>query len=241
MKLSVLYKSHRARLLANLRARQLPLKNSIAIFKGSYRFHHYDASTTYTPKYDQNFVYLFGVEEFGFDAFIELATGRSVLVKGTEKMDGMLNGDKKLIESSEYKQMVDQSHKESELSEEQAKELYGIDKIMTRAEFIEHLKNAKHDRLYVNHGIDRYTGIPSNSYDDPEVLALFDDKIDKDSLYPILNNTRTIKSASEAEWMRKIGMISSNAHVDVMRNCKPGMREYQIAAIFYVFLPEFMD
>lgn len=241
MKLSVLYKSHRARLLANLRARQLPLKNAIAIFKGSYRFHHYDAPTTYPPKYDQNFVYLFGVEEFGFDAFIDLATGRSVLVKGSEKMDGMLKGDKELIANSEYKQMVDEGHRQSELSEEQARELYGIDKIMSRAEFLEHLKTAKHDRVYVNHGIDRYTGIASNSYDDAEVLALFGDNVDRDSLYPVLNNTRTIKSASEVEWMRKIGMISSKGHIDVMRNCRPGLREYQIAAIFYVRLQGLLD
>jgi Xaa-Pro aminopeptidase len=66
------------------------------------------------------------------------------------------------------------------------------------------------------------------------VLEKYKDVIDSDTVYPILNNTRTIKSPEEIEFMRQICKISSKGHIEIMQNCRPGMYEYQIAALFYV-------
>lgn len=234
MKLSVLYQGHRSKFISNLRARRVPLKNAIALFKGSYRFHQYDTTNSYPVKHDQNFVYLFGVEEFGYDGFVDLASARSYLIKGTEKVDGFIGSDRTKVAASDFKKWADQSHQKPDLTDEQVRTLYGIERIMSRAEFLEYLDQQKPTKIYINHGIDRYTGIPSNAYDDAEVLEKYKDSIDRDTIYPVLNETRTIKTAAEIEYMRKICRISSQGHIEMMRNCKPGMKEYQIAAIFYV-------
>lgn len=234
MKLSVLYQSHRSKFISNLRARRVPLANSIAVFKGSFRFRVYDTPNAYPLKYDQNFVYLFGVEEIGFDGFIELGSARSFLVRAGEPLDGFVGSEKTKLDASDFKKWADDTHTSTPLTDAQVQSLYGIERIMSRAEFLEYLEQQKPAKIYLNHGIDRYTGTPSNAYDDPEVLEKFKGSLDRDTVYPVLNCTRTFKTASEVQFMRQICQISSQGHIDVMRACKPGVREHQIAAIFYV-------
>ncbi|MDF3055106.1 MAG: peptidase catalytic core [Gammaproteobacteria bacterium] len=46
----------------------------------------------------------------------------------------------------------------------------------------------------------------------------------------ILHEMRLIKSPYEIECMRKAGEISAQAHIDAMKACRPGMREYELEA-----------
>lgn len=234
MNLNILYKTNRTRFIANLKSKVNSVSNSIALFKGSYRFHHYDTTNHYNHKYDQNFVYLFGIQEFGFDGFIDLANDQSYLIKNTEKTDGLILGFNENLSDSVYKRLIDKSHKKAELTDQEAQDRYGIHAILTHTQFLEFLEKLNPQKIFINHGIDRYTGIKSNSYDDSTVLEKYKDVIDKDTSYPVLNNTRTIKSPEEVEFMRAICKISAQGHVEMMKNCEVGMTEYQIAAIFYV-------
>ena len=56
--------------------------------KGSKRYNEYDSDTYYSlPRYEPNFVYLFGVEEMFVDGCIELDTGKSFLIIKNKKDD----------------------------------------------------------------------------------------------------------------------------------------------------------
>ena len=61
--------------------------------------------------------------------------------------------------------------------------------------------------------------------------------VDKTTLFPILAECRVIKSAQEMDLMRHVAELTSEAHVEIMRNCKPGMTEWQMEAMFrhYVY------
>jgi Xaa-Pro aminopeptidase len=210
MLLKTLYETNRARFIRNLKDKVLDLTGSIALFKGSHYFYAYDTSIYYPPKYDQNFVYLFGLEDMSFDGFIELDVGKAYLVQ-MKNAEPLVN-----------------------FPLEEWKESFGIEDVFSHDQFEDYLTKKPPQKVFINSGIDRYTGVNSNTYDNADILSRFKESVDSDTTYPILNDTRTIKSPEEIHFMREMGMISSRGHIEVMRACKPGMHEYQIGAVFSV-------
>ena len=55
---------------------------------------------------------------------------------------------------------------------------------------------------------------------------------DFDTLYPVVNSLRCIKSEAEINLMREVCSISSKAHIYAMVNCMPTFQEFQLAALF---------
>lgn len=214
MILKNLYETNRTRLIKNLRSRVGDLSNSVVLMKGSHPFPEHDSDTSYNmPKYEINFMYLFGVRRMEVHGLIDLSTSKAYLIVPDNKFPDCFI--EKRVEGEEAA-------------------AFGIEKVLTRSELIEFLKEKELKKIFINYGIDRYTKIESNKYDDGEVLQPYHDILDNDTLYPVLNNTRTIKSEVEMEFMRDICSISSKGHEYVLQHCKPGMSEYQIAALFWV-------
>jgi len=60
-------------------------------------------------------------------------------------------------------------------------------------------------------------------------------KVDYDLLYPVISELRVFKTALEVEVIRYTNHISSEAHKEVMKKIRPGMKEYQLEAIFKQF------
>jgi Xaa-Pro dipeptidase len=56
--------------------------------------------------------------------------------------------------------------------------------------------------------------------------------VDDSTLHDILCESRVIKNDEEIKIMRWASIITCEAHVDVMRKVKPGMRESQMESIF---------
>jgi Xaa-Pro dipeptidase len=56
--------------------------------------------------------------------------------------------------------------------------------------------------------------------------------VDKDRLWPEIVECRVIKTALELDVLRYVCRVSSEAHIEVMKQCKPGMMEYQLEALF---------
>lgn len=56
--------------------------------------------------------------------------------------------------------------------------------------------------------------------------------IDRNTLYPILSELRVHKQEAEIEIMAFANKASSEAHMECMRQCKPGMKEYELESIF---------
>ena len=63
----------------------------------------------------------------------------------------------------------------------------------------------------------------------PELSGL---NVDTEQLRPELEECRVIKTEEELQLMRYINKISSLAHLEVMKRCHPGMKEYELEALF---------
>lgn len=214
MILKSLYETNRTRLIRNLKSRVGDITNSVILIRGSRTFPEHDSDTYYSePKYEINFVYLFGVRRMEVHGLIDLDSSKAYLIVPDTKLPDAF-----------VEKRVDKAEADA----------FGIEKVMTRSDLIEFLKERQFKKIYLNSGIDRYTKIRTGTYDDAEVLEPYGDKVDKDTLYPILNNTRTIKSEVEMQFMRNICEISSKGHEYILQQCKVGMGEYQIAALFLV-------
>lgn len=57
-------------------------------------------------------------------------------------------------------------------------------------------------------------------------------KVDNKTLYPVITECRVFKTPMELDVLRYINRISSDAHKEVMRRIRPGMKEYQLESIF---------
>ncbi len=84
-------------------------------------------------------------------------------------------------------------------------------------------------RLFVNNGINSdsslRTSLPIEKY-------LKNHTVDNEILHNILAESRVIKNDEEILAMRWASQITAEAHVNVMRNAKGGMRECQLESFF---------
>jgi len=73
-----------------------------------------------------------------------------------------------------------------------------------------------------------YDGVNSDSGlrpDLPDLPFLPNYKLNNEDLYETLNELKTVKDQIEIELLQFISRISSEAHIRVMRNTKPGLIE----------------
>jgi len=55
---------------------------------------------------------------------------------------------------------------------------------------------------------------------------------DTTTLFPAIVECRVVKTEAELEVLRYCCKVTSDAHMHIMRNCKPGLREYQLESLF---------
>ena len=91
------------------------------------------------------------------------------------------------------------------------------------------LKDNGTQKIYTNAGLNTDSGI-ENMIPDEKYLQGFE--TDKETLYPLVANTRAVKSNEEIDVLRWATKITVEGHVEVLRHCKPGLRESQLAALF---------
>lgn len=184
-------------------------QNSIFFFKGDITHAHHDGDTDHMPDQEANFWYLFGVEDPDCYGMIDIDSGKSVLfVPEIPK---------------EYSMWMTVHDKEF------FKQNFDVDEIHYTSEIEEHLEKAKIGAIYFFHGIDSDSKL---SPDLPSFPFLKNYKIDMDALYPILSECRVVKSEKEKELLRFIGKVSSDIHILCMQNCQPGIKEYQLEALY---------
>ncbi len=58
-------------------------------------------------------------------------------------------------------------------------------------------------------------------------------KITFSDVAPIIDDLRLIKSTAELDVLRRVGRISSEAHRELMRHCRPNQYEYELQGLFY--------
>jgi len=83
--------------------------------------------------------------------------------------------------------------------------------------------------IYTLHGLNSDSG----NYAKPATFPGIEKyRVDNGRLWPEMVECRVIKTPMELDVLRYVCRISSEAHVAVMKQCKPGMMEYQLEALF---------
>ncbi|XP_010541025.1 PREDICTED: xaa-Pro dipeptidase [Tarenaya hassleriana] len=160
------------------------------------------------------FAYLFGVREPEFYGVIDIGSGKSILFAPRLPADyAVWLGEIKRLSYFQERYMVDMVYHVDEIDQVLHDQFTGSGKPL----------------LYLLHGLNT----DSNNFSKP---ANFEgiEKFERDmtSLHPILTECRVIKSNLELQLIQFANDISSEAHVEVMRNTKVGMKEYQLESMF---------
>ncbi|CAN6699330.1 unnamed protein product [Malus baccata var. baccata] len=155
------------------------------------------------------FAYLFGVREPGFYGAIDIATGKSFLFAPRLPAEYAVW----LGEIKPERYMVSTVYYTNEITTVLHDEYKGSGKPL----------------LFLLHGL----GTDSDQFSKPAEFEGID-KFDTDltTLHPVLTECRVTKSDLELALIQFANDISSEAHVEVMRNVRVGMYEYQLESMF---------
>lgn len=199
-----LHKENRERLLKNYKAAfpDTPA-NSIILLKGDITHNIHDNDMEMLPNQEASFWYLFGVEDCDCYGVLELDTGKTTLF--CPKLPDAYSLWMPL-HTVEY-----------------FKANYIIDDARYNEDLESFLKELKPSTILLNNGVNSDSKLPT-------VLPTFDYlsnyKVDKERLHEVFMETRVYKSDKERELMDYIGDISSEGHIRMMVNVKPGLKEY---------------
>ncbi|KAJ4849361.1 hypothetical protein Tsubulata_044279 [Turnera subulata] len=212
-----LYVTNREKLLRSLRQHLADTSRppqGFVFLQGGEEQNRYCTDHLELFRQESYFAYLFGVKEPGFYGAIDVATGKSMLFAPRLPADYA-------VWLGEIKPL---SH---------FQELYKVDQVYYTDEITdvlrEHSKGCEKPVLFLLHGLNT----DSNNYSKPaEFKGIEHFERDLTTLHPILTECRVLKSDLELAVIQFANDISSEAHVEVMRKIRPGMKEYQLESIF---------
>lgn len=112
---------------------------------------------------------------------------------------------------------------------------YEVSAAIYEDELEAYLKEYAPSEVHVYSGINPDSGL---NLAQPEFVYLSAHTLVKDKMYDVLNELRVFKHQEEIDQMAFIGRISSQAHVRVLANTRPGMYEYQMEALYKFHVQE---
>lgn len=186
----------------------------IVLLQGGEEQNRYCTDHTELFRQESYFAYLFGVREPSFYGAVDVATGKSILFAPRLPAEyAVWLGKIKPLSHFTERYKVDMVCY-VDMMEEVLHSLYkGEDKSL----------------LFLLHGLNTDSGNFSKPADF-EGIENF--KTDLSTLHPILTECRVLKSKMELDIIQYANDISSEAHVEVMRNTNVGMKEYQMESLF---------
>ncbi|KAA8523222.1 hypothetical protein F0562_009645 [Nyssa sinensis] len=160
------------------------------------------------------FAYLFGVREPGFYGAIDIATGESILFAPRLSADyAVWLGEIKPLTYFKERYMVSMVFYTDEIVKVLHDLYLGLGKPL----------------LFLLHGLNT----DSDKFSKPAEFERIEKfERDLDTLHPILTECRVFKSDLELSLIQFANDISSEAHVEVMRKTRGGMKEYQLESMF---------
>ena len=197
-------------------------KTGVVLLRGGAETCRYDSDHEPIFRQESYFAHLFAVKEPDCWAIIELPSGRSTLF--IPRL------------APEYAIWMGEIKKPAYF-----KEYYGVDAVL----FVDELKatvgaaaaGATPGPILVLAGTNSDSGLDISSVLPTSEGVPEGAIVDAASLYNIAAECRVCKSAEEVEVMRYAAWVSSRAHASVMHDCRPGMMEYQLEALFLLLEP----
>ncbi|KAL5573029.1 hypothetical protein UlMin_022626 [Ulmus minor] len=190
-----------------------PLRG-LVLLQGGEEQTRYDTDHLELFRQESYFAYLFGVKEPGFYGAIDIASGKSVLfVPRLPAEYAVWLGEIKPLTYFKERYMVSMAYYTDELVKALQDEYQGSGKPLL---FLLHGQNTDSDNFSKPaefQGIDKF-------------------ETELTTLHPILTECRVIKSDLELALIQFANDISSEAHVEVMRKVRAGMKEYQLESMF---------
>ncbi|KAI1285452.1 Xaa-Pro dipeptidase [Halotydeus destructor] len=156
------------------------------------------------------FHWAFGVEEPDFYGAIDVKTGKSILFPP------------KLPD--EYAIWMGKLHSTNDFQLR-----YGVDEVQWNTDIVKVLQDLKPDLLLTNSGKNSDSG---NTTKEAVFEGIGKFKVSNSILHRVISECRVFKTSLELDVLRYTNKISSEAHKEVMRKIRPGMKEYQLESIF---------
>ena len=158
----------------------------------------------YVFRQDSDFLYLTGVEEPGWHLLLDPKTGRETL----------------FVPQIDHHHRVWQGHVPSP---DEAKRFFGVGRVVYSGEMVAEIKKAsrRNRRLYADAKALKRT---------EEALKGLQGHAEE--LEDALQELRAVKDPEEIRLMQWANRVSGKAHRAVMAAARPGMREYEVQAVF---------
>ncbi|XP_038610523.1 xaa-Pro dipeptidase [Tachyglossus aculeatus] len=205
-----LFALNRKRLCDRLRDNKAVQKNSFVLLQGGEETQRYCTDTGVVFRQESFFHWSFGVTEPGCYGVIAVDTGKSILFVP------------KLPES--HATWMGKIH-----PREHFKEKYAVDEVQYSDDIARVLASLKPFVLLTLRGVNTDSGniCREASF---EGISQFD--VNNTILHPEIVECRVIKTDMELEVLRYTNKISSEAHKEVMKAVKVGMKEYEMESLF---------
>ncbi|ONK80686.1 uncharacterized protein A4U43_C01F20610 [Asparagus officinalis] len=212
-----LFARNREKLLRSLRDHLASISRPIqgfVLLQGGDEQTRYCTDHAEVFRQESYFAYLFGVREPGFYGAVDVSSGRSYLFAPRLPAEyAVWLGEIKPLSYFKERYMVDM--------------VFYVDEIVQVLH--DHFGEAGKPLLFLLYG----QNTDSDNFSKPAELEEMENfETDLNTLHPVLTECRVIKSELELDLIQYANDVSSEAHVEVMRKIRPGMKEYQLESTF---------
>eukprot|EP01043_Picozoa_sp_COSAG02_P015378 COSAG02_NODE_655_length_18811_cov_23.089515_1_plen_499_part_10 len=211
-----LHAKNRARLLEQFKSAKDVPANAFIVLEGGHSATRYDSDHEPVFRQESFFHWAFGVMEPDCTAVVDIDASTSVLfIPRLPEQYAVWMGKIKTCDEIKLKYGVDEVRYTDE-----------IDAYFTERDGV---PPSPPVTLYTLKGQNTDSGswAKEASFDGIEKY-----RVDSGKLFPIIVELRVFKTEEELEVLRYVTDVTCKAHMEVMRQCRPGLREYQMEAVF---------
>lgn len=207
---AALFAENRRRLCEGLKAKQELQPSSVVVLQGGEQKQRYCTDTDMLFRQESFFHWAFGVTEADCYGVINVGTGKSVLFVP------------KLPES--YGTWMGEIY-----PKEHFQQKYAVDEVQYTCDIPDVLASMSAATLLTLRGQNTDSGSICREASF-EGISRF--QVNNTLLHPVIVECRLIKTDMELEVLRYTNRISSEAHKEIMKHVKPGLKEYEMESLF---------
>ncbi|XP_045071433.1 xaa-Pro dipeptidase-like [Coregonus clupeaformis] len=207
---AALFAENRRRLCQGLKAEDGMPPKSVVVLQGGEQKQRYCTDTDMLFRQESFFHWAFGVTEADCYGAIDVDTGKSILFVP------------KLPES--YATWMGEIH-----PREYFKEKYAVDEVQYTCDIADVFSKMKLRALLTLRGQNTDSG---STCREASFEGISQFQVNNTLLHPVIVECRLTKTDMELEVLRYTNRISSEAHKEIMKNVRPGQKEYEMESLF---------